>query len=363
MPSSVDSTRTAFLVPSSNTSAPHLFPPPLPPPPRTPKHKKALRPLSNSRHSLCKGPPLPINQKQSNAHASSTDPLTEGDDLSSAEKQSNLNPPHRLADMSQTRESLFFASFVRPSRPVQSTHQREAVGGWGGKALVRPYTARRIYGRHGVGLRTMLCTHKHGYGVRSSVHAITVWCCVTHHDPPIGVPFRRNARGPAASRPPAPPIGRAILRVVRDAARERLPRWPLSLNSVRYGRKPAPDNHKLETNGLLSTYVRTAGPQPKFPFVMRRTRTRSCAMATDRSQGPSSRHVGPPGRAVDRRGRILDLISRRLPSTGSRATPTGWNGVIVTERVSSPPLQHDLDVLTYFTVRSTPCNSYFRDRH
>ncbi|PWI70023.1 hypothetical protein PCL_00167 [Purpureocillium lilacinum] len=316
MPSSVDSTRTAFLVPSSNTSAPHLFPPPLPPPPRTPKHKKALRPLSNSRHSLCKGPPLPINQKQSNAHASSTDPLTEGDDLSSAEKQSKLNPPHRLADMSQKRESLFFASFVRPSRPVQSTHQREAVGGWGGGS--------------------------------------PLWCCVTHHHPPIGVPFRRNARGPAASRPPAPPIGRAILRVVRDAARERLPRWPLSLNSVRYGRKPAPDNHKLETNGLLSTYVRTAGPQPKFPFVMRRTRTRSCAMATDRSQGPSSRHVGPPGRAVDRRGRILDLISRRLPSTGSRATPTGWNGVIVTERVSSPPLQHDLDVLTSFTVRSTP---------
>ncbi|KAK4086925.1 hypothetical protein Purlil1_8659 [Purpureocillium lilacinum] len=301
MPSSVDSTRTAFLVPSSNTSAPHLFPPPLPPPPRTPKHKKALRPLSNSRHSLCKGPPLPINQKQSNAHASSTDPLTEGDDLSSAEKQSKLNPPHRLADMSQKRESLFFASFVRPSRPVQSTHQREAVGGWGGG---KPLYARTLLGEYmgGTALGFVPC----------------------------------------------------YVRTNTDTEYEAA--WPLSLNSVRYGRKPAPDNHKLKTNGLLSTYVRTAGPQPKFPFVMRRTRTctSSCAMATDRSQGPSSRHVGPPGRAVDRRGRILDLISRRLPSTGSRATPTGWNGVIVTERVSSPPLQHDLDVLTYFTVRSTP---------
>lgn len=163
----------------------------------------------------------------------------------------------------------------------------------------------------------------------------------THVDLPLHAP-----RAPDWTRDPA---GGA-------RCRARLPRWPLSLNSVRYGRKPAPDNHKLKTNGLLSTYVRTAGPQPKFPFVMRRTRTctSSCAMATDRSQGPSSRHVGPPGRAVDRRGRILDLISRRLPSTGSRATPTGWNGVIVTERVSSPPLQHDLDVLTYFTVRSTP---------
>ncbi len=222
MPSSVDSTRTAFLVPSSNTSAPHLFPPPLPPPPRTPKHKKALRPLSNSRHSLCKGPPLPINQKQSNAHASSTDPLTEGDDLSSAEKQSKLNPPHRLADMSQKRESLFFASFVRPSRPVQSTHQREAVGGWGGGSPCTPvhcseniWAARRWASYHVMYAQTRIRSTKQRtcyYSVvlrdaSSSPHRRPIptqrtWTC--RFTPPRAPDWTRDPAGGARCRARAP---------------------------------------------------------------------------------------------------------------------------------------------------------------